>query len=209
MSETKPTEWKTEGKLRLRSYPNYAAYLQHQAEKLGRITLEGYSSQFAPVLLARVAALSFLRRGMTVLCLGARNGVECRCFIQKGCVAIGIDLNPGVDNRYVVHGDFHDLQFADESFDVVFTNCLDHVLELSRVLGEVRRVLKPTGRFVAEICHGSMDANGREPGEYESAWWNSSADVIERISVAQFIEEERTSFDFPWPGDRVVFRRRI
>ena len=48
----------------------------------------------------------------TVLCLAARIGTEVKAFLDLGCFAIGIDLNPGTDNRYVVHGDFHDLQFA-------------------------------------------------------------------------------------------------
>ena len=55
-------------------------------------------------------------------------------FIDHGAFAVGIDLNPGRDNRWVVIGDFHALQYADASVDVVYTNSFDHVFELERVL---------------------------------------------------------------------------
>ena len=46
-----------------------------------------------------------------MLCLGARLGTEVRALHNLGYFAIGIDLNPGVDNPYVLMGDFHKLVF--------------------------------------------------------------------------------------------------
>jgi SAM-dependent methyltransferase len=198
-------EWEERESLRFRVYADYAAYVQHQREKLGRIDLSGYSQQFRGAFAARLHDLQFLRAGTTVLCLGARNGVECECFIERGCVAIGVDLNPGTSNRFVVSGDFHNLQYASASFDVVFTNSLDHAFELERVLAEVKRVLKPDGVFLTEIVRGSNDVGGREAGEYESCWWKESALVIDRIVRAGFSELRRDSFEVPWIGDRLVF----
>ena len=57
--------------------------------------------------------------GQDAAVVGARIGTEVKAFLDLGAVAIGIDLNPGENNRYVVYGDFHDLQFASGSIDVV------------------------------------------------------------------------------------------
>ena len=56
--------------------------------------------------------------GCSVLCLGARLGGEVRAFTAMGALSIGIDLNPGPNNAYVLPGDFHHLQFAQSVFDV-------------------------------------------------------------------------------------------
>lgn len=198
--------WQKKGDLRYRRYANYDEYTCHQAEKLGRIRLEGYSQQFRESLRGRLAELTFLARGTTVLCLGARNGVECECFIELGCAAVGVDLNPGQGNRYVVTGDFHALQFADRSFDVVFTNSLDHAFDLDAVLSECRRVLKPNrGRLVTEIVRGNLDDGGRDAGLYESCWWENSRAVANRIVSFGFEEIACSEFTFPWVGDRFVF----
>jgi SAM-dependent methyltransferase len=199
-------EWVEKDALRFRVYDDYATYVRHQAEKLGRIDLTGYTQQFRAAFVERLQELDFLKTGTTVLCLGARNGAECECFIERGCVAIGIDLNPGAANRYVVSGDFHGIQYATGSFDVVFTNSLDHAFDLDRVVGECRRLLKPGGHLVAEIVRGSGDTDGRDAGAYESCWWSESEAVIQRIVRAGFSEISRAEFAVPWNGDRVVFR---
>lgn len=199
--------WLPRAGFRKRGYPTYEEYLAHQVAKL--VTIKGlgsYHEQFRDVLGTRLATLPLVR-GTTVLCLGARTGAECQAFIDKGCVAIGIDLNPGEKNKYVVAGDFHKIQYPDASFDVVFTNALDHVFELDRVLEELRRVLKPSGLFVAEIVRGSKDDGGREPGEYEALWWDSIEQPIQAITNASFVVWERVRFDWPWGGDHVVFKR--
>ena len=53
------------------------------------------------------------------------------------------------------------LPFADASFDVVIANMmLYHVPDIPRALGEIRRVLKPQGRFFAATFgeHGAVEA---------------------------------------------------
>lgn len=44
--------------------------------------------------------------------------------------------------------DAHELQFEDDSFDVVFGGAILHHLQLDRALSEIRRVLKPGGSIV-------------------------------------------------------------
>lgn len=204
------TTWEGSGAFRARRYRSYEAYLQHQAAKLRTLKLDKYNTLFKPALLERIDDLEPLRslpRGSTVLCLGARNGVECEAFIEKGFFAVGVDLNPGEGNRFVVNGDFHELQYADATVDVVFTNALDHAFDLDRIVDEIRRVLRPGGLFIAEIVRGSKDEGGREPGEYESVWWDQSRVVADAIQKHGLALRGRQGFEFPWVGDQFLFAK--
>ena len=188
----------------VRGYRSYEDYLQHQRSKLEKLDLAEYDRSFCAQLTERLSAHAF-QPGTTVLCLGARLGTEVRAFINHGCFAIGIDLNPGPDNRFVVVGDFHQLQYADRSVDVVFTNALDHALDLGRILKEVERVLAADGRFIVEAVHGS--AEGKAPRFYESFYWATIDDLVKLIERLGFRLERRTPFDQPWPGAHLTFRK--
>jgi len=201
--------WKSgNASFRHREYPTYENYIAHQVAKLAKLDLRQYDKQYREVLRERLKRLNLLHRGDTVLCLGARIGTECKAFIDLGCFAVGVDLNPGPDNAFVVRGDFHALQFADESVDYVFTNSLDHAFDLERIAKEIMRVLKPGGSLIAEIVGGSKDPHGREPGEYESLWWDNASDVVEVISNIGFILASSERFDYPWGGELITFAVR-
>src|SRR3954467_8943428 len=117
----RPIGWSHEGVTIRRAYASRAQYLEHQRAKLGRIhNLEKKRAKLIAALRERLHGNRAITRGTTVLCLGARQGAECEAFIEKGAVAIGVDLNPGQDNHYVVTGDFHALDYADQSFDCVY-----------------------------------------------------------------------------------------
>ena len=126
-------------------------------------------------------------------------------FIDHGAFAVGIDLNPERDNRWVVVGDFHALQYADASVDVVYTNSLDHVFELERVLAEVRRVLKLEGTFLVEMGLGTEE--GGEPDFYEELSWKRSDELIERIRSAWFVLRHKTHFELPWKGVQALLEK--
>ena len=209
-SETRdPAVWNEErAGFRRRRYASYEDYLQHQKGKLGQVDLSGYHVEFRNHLRKRIEVLEITTRGDAVLCLGARLGTECIAFKDLGCFAVGIDLNPGDQNLHVLHGDFHKLQFPDGSVDHVFTNALDHVFELDQVICEVKRVLRPSGFFIAEIVRGSRDVDGREPGAFESYWWGSVEEVVSLIGRHGFSVEQRHRFSYPWQGDQIVFRYR-
>jgi SAM-dependent methyltransferase len=201
--------WDGSPEFRQRRYETYEAYAEHQASKLKLIDLAKYTPAFKAALAPRIEALKPLINagGRTVLCLAARNGAECEAWIGADFLAIGIDLNPGENNRFVVVGDFHALQFPKGVFDVVFTNSLDHAFELGKVVDEARRVLKPGGIFVAEVVRGSKDENGREPGPYEAAWWDSASVVRDEIGRHALDLVATNPFDDPWVGDQYVFRK--
>ena len=170
-----------------RKYASYADYLEHQAAKLDKIAprlREKEDEDFAEFR-RRFATCAALSGARSVLCLGARLGTEVRALHDLGYFAVGIDLNPGERNPYVLPGDFHRIVFPDGSVDAVYTNALDHVFSLERLVGEVRRLLRPGGLFVADLELGS--AEGFIPGEYESAMWRDHQALVERIrTLGQF-----------------------
>jgi len=94
-----------------------------------------------------------LSRGKPVLCLGARTGCEVVGAESAGFIgSIGIDLFPLAGN--VVEADWHNMPFADNSFENVFCNCLDHCADIKKLVTEIKRVLKPSGVFVMAASHG-------------------------------------------------------
>ena len=190
-----------------REYPDYDAYLAHQRTKFDAMrekSIRGHDERFYSALTARLGALPFPLLGKTVLCLAARQGTEVRAFIDQGAFAIGIDLNPGRENRFVVTGDFHNLQYADHSVRVVFTNSLDHAFDLPRILAEVRRVLANDGVFIAEVGRGTDSEFGR--GFYEATSWGNLDELVSVFSKCGFQLIGRAPFEQPWPGEQLIFR---
>ncbi|GMR13704.1 MAG: arsenite methyltransferase [Gemmatimonadota bacterium] len=110
-------------------------------------------------------AAAELEPGETVLDLGSGGGLD--CFIAASKVGptgqvIGVDMTPemverarktaserGADNVEFRLGEVEALPVADESVDVVISNCVLNLSpERSRALKEAHRVLKPGGRLV-------------------------------------------------------------
>jgi SAM-dependent methyltransferase len=142
--------------VRARRYRDYRHYVRHQAAKLRRNfeTLSEHDIAYEEIVVERYAALPL--HGRNVLCLGARLGGEVRAFRRLGALALGVDLEPGPNNRHVLPGDVHALQFADGVFDYAFTNILDHVLDLEAFTTEVLRVLRREGLLIAELSSGPI-----------------------------------------------------
>jgi len=184
-----------------KNYKDYSEYVEHQKSKLKTIGkfLKKYDKEFSRELAKRLKEEGIVKQGMNVLCLGARIGTEVKAFFAQNCFAVGIDLITSENNKYVLYGDFHDIQFPSNSVDIVFTNSLDHVFNLDKFLDEIKRVLKPGGYFIVEI----VDSNTK--GEYESFFWEKSDDVLDLIKGFKLIK--RTSFEFPWKGDHCIFKK--
>ena len=194
-----------------RRYASYDEYVQHQASKLDKIAprlREKEDEDFAEFR-RRFATCAALSGARSVHCLGARLGTEVRALHDLGYFAIGVDLNPGERNPYVLPGDFHRVVFPSGSVDAVYTNALDHVFSLEELVGEVQRLLRPGGVFIADLELGSEE--GFIPGEYESAMWRDHQMLIEQIEqlgqfeVAQARDLGRIRRD-QWT--QVVFRKR-
>jgi ubiquinone/menaquinone biosynthesis C-methylase UbiE len=114
--------------------------------------------------LAIVAATS-VRPGMRVLDIACGTGepaISLAAALAGGGDVVGIDISPaplkiaaeratqrGLTNVTFRHADAHHLPFPDNSFDCITSRLgVMFFSDLPRALGEMRRVLKPTGRAI-------------------------------------------------------------
>ena len=199
--------WKNvAGGFRKRVYEGYEDYKKHQVAKL--IHLEGgnwlteYERKFEPVLRERLLRDGVVEQGNSVLCLAARRGAEVRAFLSLGCFAIGVDLNPGNNNDFVLHGDFHKLVFASESVDHIYCNALDHAFDLQAVIDEVARLIKPAGHVIIEMMKGSSEGKPQVDA-YDCLHWETIDNVIDLFEPFGFSIIRRFEFVFPWDGEHI------
>ena len=83
------------------------------------------------------------------LCFGARTGQEVKALHLLGGEAIGADLVEFPP--LTIFGDVHDLQFDNESFDLVFTNIFDHSLYPEKLVAEMERVSSTSGHIIINL----------------------------------------------------------
>lgn len=188
-------QWAEKDGILSRQFGSYDEYVELQRSKLRQVGKQCTHTNLLQGLATRIDGIA---PGSSVLCLGARTGEEVTVFLAKGCFAVGIDLEPGPDNRYVVHGDFHELPYPDACVDCVYTNALDHALDLLHVLREARRVLRGSGLFLWDVASPE-----RGPKRWESAWWESIDDLLPLAERAGFALYERRPFVLPWKGEQL------
>jgi SAM-dependent methyltransferase len=108
-------------------------------------------------LIAAFVRLSKLPSGASVADLGCGSGVFTDLLRREGYASVGIDISGRLvalgRSRYpglrLIEGDAENLPFESNSLDgVLLSGLLHHFPDPSRLIGEVRRVLKPGGRFV-------------------------------------------------------------
>jgi SAM-dependent methyltransferase len=104
--------------------------------------------------------------GERILDLGCGDGQLTQRLVESGAIVTGVDADPrmveaarlrGIE---ALHAMAENLPFSDASFDAVFSNAALHwVRDQDAMMAGVRRVLKPGGRFVAEMGgHGNVAA---------------------------------------------------
>lgn len=194
-------------KLMIKQYNNYNEYVDHQKlkfRKMNKEWIKSYDNTYREILKNRLKGNEFINPSMNVLCLAARVGTEVKSFIDLNYFAVGIDLEPGKNNKYVVHGDFHKIQYNDNTVDVVFINSLDHSCNLGKLISEVKRVLKTNGVFLTEIGDGSK-VDGIS-SNYEAVSWEKNDDLLNMIVNGGFEIARRKIFNEPWKGESVLFK---
>ena len=113
--------------------------------------------------------LSALPRGARIADLGCGSGVFSDVLRQRGYDCTGVDLSPALiriaKQKYpgieFIEGDIERLPFADASFDgVLLAGVLHHFTDRSQSVAEIKRILRPGGKFVA------FDPNRMNPAMY-------------------------------------------
>ncbi len=164
-------------------------------------------------------ALAEIREGDTVLDLGSGAGIDLLLAAKltgpKGKV-IGVDMTPamleraranaaaaGLGNVEVRQGIIEDLPVEAASIDLVLSNCVINLSpEKERVFSEIRRVLKPGGRFsIADMVAEPLPDWLRDEGLLYSACIAGAipeAAYLEGLRRAGLVEvavRDRLSYD--------------
>jgi ubiquinone/menaquinone biosynthesis C-methylase UbiE len=105
-------------------------------------------------------------RGLRVLEIGCGLGTDGVRFAKAGADYTGVDLTDAAielaRKRFELSGlrgelrvsDAENLDFADESFDLVYSHgVLHHTPDIARAVSEIHRVLKPEGRAIVMLYH--------------------------------------------------------
>src|SRR6185437_3048547 len=117
-----------------------------------------FTPQANALLIAAFVRLSSLPRGARVADLGCGSGVFTELLRRQGYASVGLDISPKLialgRGKYpgleLLEGDAENLPFESGGLDgVLLSGLVHHFPDPRRLAVEVRRVLKPGGRFVA------------------------------------------------------------
>ncbi len=120
-------------------------------------------------LIETFARVTGLPAGARVVDLGCGSGVFTDRLQAHGYQATGVDLSPKLieiaREKYpaieFLEGDIEALPFPDGHFDgVLLSGVLHHFLDISRCVAEVKRILRPGGKYMA------FDPNRMNPFMY-------------------------------------------
>lgn len=177
-------------------------------------------------------AIAGLKPGEVVLDLGSGGGLDCflaaRQVGEQGLV-IGVDMTPEMISRARLNanvGGFHNVDFrlgeienlpvADNSVDVIMSNCVINLSpEKRRVFNEVFRVLKPGGRLAVSdvVAIAEMPEEFRSNPELNAGCVGGASLVGELetlLAAAGFknivvdVKEESAQFIEKWAPHRPI-----
>lgn len=177
--------------IKKRYYKNYESYVAHQKEKMERpwylLKRQKAFDQRVNHFRRRLNYFDdYFNKDDSILCVAARLGDEVKALRKLGYKnTIGVDLYPGPDNKLVEKGDFHNLPYSDSSYDILYSNSLDHVYDFEKFSKEMFRILKPEGYFVVEseyfVEKTDVKTHLNNDKKYESVMWDSVSDLIDAL----------------------------
>ena len=175
-----------------RTFADYKEYVFDQGRKV-RTRPEQYDVSNPRPVAAFTAMFenvkSYLKPG-SILCLGARAGWEIVGASNAGFTeCAGIDLHPA--SPIVRKADWHNMPFADSRFDTIFTNSIDHCLDLPKLVAEIKRVLVPGGVFFLLASYREVwkkrSIEERMQHGVEALFWDHPNDLLPEFQNAGFV----------------------
>jgi SAM-dependent methyltransferase len=163
-------------------FNEYNSYLKHQSFKffLNKQHLLNGFNEAVSYFFKNFTKIK-LKKNSYILCLGARTGAEVKAFRKLGFFSIGIDLAFPKNSPFVLYGDFHHLDFPEKSFDLIYSNTLDHVYSHEKFVKEILRVLKKDGKILFDIQKGINENNRIVMGQFETCGWDHSNEIIQKL----------------------------
>ena len=163
-------------------FNEYSSYLEHQSFKffLYKQTLLNAFNKHVRNFFNNFKKIK-IKKNSYILCLGARTGAEVKAFRKLGFFSIGIDLALPKNSPFVIYGDFHHLDFPEKSFDLVYSNTLDHVYNHGKFIKEILRVLKKDGKILFDITKGINEGYTHLLGNFETCAWDHSDQIIQKL----------------------------
>lgn len=176
---------------------NHQEYLDEQREytknkiNSGKITSQGRIQNLIKFSKNHISGFS----NPEILCVGCRNGYEIVALNNHGFTKVrGIDLYS--NNKKVQIMDMHELEFDNDTFDVVFAcHSLEHGNNPQKYLSEIVRVLKDKSILVLEVPilfkNNKKDENGnivfdlapRFPGDVDHIDFESCEVFTDQVEV--------------------------
>ena len=177
----------------VREYTSYPEYIGHQKRKtLDSVRRKKWLAEEWDLKL-KVFRKCFIRTFGKNLsgkrCLGvcARTGQEIQAFKDLGAEAIGIDIVPC--KPLVIEGDMHNIPFSDNSFDIVFSNSIDHSLYPEKFIEEVRRVSKSNALVLLHLMLHRIPYRQRKQ-DYDICDIDDSRSVIKLFEDVEVLKNK-------------------
>jgi len=188
----------------LRKHKNYDEYVSHQIKKTANPELRESLQNRRKNLVLKfrrefLKIKDLIPPNTKALCLGARLGEEVEALNELGYDATGIDLIPC--EPLVVKGDFHDMPFEDSSFDLVYSNSVDHVYKLDKFISETNRVLRTPGFVYFRL------ASPEDYGNYESIRFEYIDQIIQFFPRFQVLLNESNKRDGRYERVNLLMKR--